>query len=258
MAELPDLAVFAGILSRRFVGKTLKELNVKVTKKLNVPIAELESAIVGKKLLAVTRYGKTLHFDFEGKNIIQVHLMLRGELVLLDQKQVRPKFEIVGLHFTGGEGFAVVDLLKQASTTLNPETVTVPDALEMKFDYFQAVLAKRKKLLKEVLMDQKIMRGIGNSYADEILWHARISPFSIANTLPAKAVKQLFKSLVTVLEKAITEIAEENGDELRGELRDFMKVHGAKIEKSPTGAAIKSEKIKGRTSYYTHEQQLYT
>jgi formamidopyrimidine-DNA glycosylase len=68
----------------------------------------------------------------------------------------------------------------------------------------------------------------------------------------------LFISLGTVLKEAIGTIAKENGDELRGELRDFMKVHGAKIEKSPSGAALKSEKIGGRTSYYTDEQKLYS
>ena len=106
-------------------------------------------------------------------------------------------------------------------------------------------------------MDQHLIRGIGNSYADEILWHAKVSPFSIAKAIPEKVVKVLFKSLGHVLNTAIKEIREENGDELRGELRDFMKVHGAKLEKSPTGAEIKSDKIGGRTSYFTDEQELY-
>lgn len=64
MAELPDLEVFAQIISRKFKGKTLKELQVKVAKKLNVTAAELKDKLEGKKLSAVSRYGKTLHFHF--------------------------------------------------------------------------------------------------------------------------------------------------------------------------------------------------
>jgi formamidopyrimidine-DNA glycosylase len=257
MAELPDLSVFAGILTRRFAGKTLKSVDVKVAKKLKVTIDELKDAIEGKNLISVSRAGKTLQLHFANETVLGIHLMLRGELVLIDKENDDPKFEIIGFHFAGGAGFAVVDQLKQATPTLNPELPKSPDALDLELDYFVALLAKKKTLVKEVMMDQKLMRGIGNSYADEILWHAKISPFSVSNAIPLKEVKQLFKSIKIVLEKAIEEITKENGDELRGELRDFMKIHGAKIEKSPTGAKVKSEKIGGRSSYYTEEQELY-
>lgn len=146
---------------------------------------------------------------------------------------------------------------KMATLTLNPKENIVPDALAIDFESFAGILAKKRAVIKTVLMDQHAIRGIGNSYADEILWHAKISPMSIAKDIPAKEVKQLFKSLHFVLETAIREIAKENGDELRGELRDFMKIHGAKIKKSPTGAKVISEKIGGRKSYYTAEQKLF-
>ena len=257
MAELPDLEVFAQILSRRFKGKTLKELEVKVTKKLNVTAAQLKARLEGKKLSNVLRYGKTLHFHF-GKEILQVHLMLRGELEAIHSGSELPKYTILAFHFSGGEGFALVDSLRAATPTLNPDASKAPDALEMDEDYFTRVLFKSKKMVKEVLMDQKKIRGIGNSYADEILWDARVSPFSISSAIPEKILNKLFDSLKSVLKEAITAIAKENGDELRGELRDLMKVHGAKLKKSPSGAVVKSEKIGGRTSYYTDEQQLYS
>jgi formamidopyrimidine-DNA glycosylase len=257
MAELPDLAVFAQILMRRFGSKRLKEVEVKVDKKLKVSVSELKKSIEGEKLIDVQRYGKNLHFHFSGKHVLGLHLMLRGELQLLQKDADLPKHSIMSFHFTGGEGFAVVDVLKQATPTLNPVAVKTPDALEISAEEFSSLLSKRKKMVKEVLMDQKAIRGIGNSYADEILWDAKISPMSTAAAIPEKAVKKLFDSLHSVLKTAIKEIAKENGDELRGELRDFMKVHGAKIEKSPTGVKVKSEKIGGRSAYYTDEQHLY-
>ena len=256
MAELPDLEVFAQIISRRFKGKTLEELEVQVAKKLNVTASELKAKLEGKKLSKVSRYGKTLHFHF-GDEVLQVHLMLRGELEALHNGSELPKYVILAFHFIRGEGFAVVDILKAATATLNPIPAKAPDALEMEVGYFQETLSKSKKLIKEVLMDQKKMRGIGNSYADEILWDAKISPFSRSSAIPKPQVKKLYSSLSSVLKQAIGFIADANGDDLKGELRDGMKVHGASIEKSPTGAVIKSQKIGGRTSYYTNEQKMF-
>ncbi len=258
MAELPDLTVFAQILSRKFKGKTLKEIDVKVAKKLKVPVPALKEALEGKKLLEISRAGKTLQFHFSGDRVLGLHLMLRGELKQLEKGDELPRFTVFAFHFSGGEGFAVTDILKQATPTLDPEKPKAPDALEISEADFVALLLKRKKMVKEVLMDQKAIRGIGNSYADEILWHSRVSPFSTASAIPAPTVKKLYKSLHSVLAAAIDFIANENGDELKGELRDAMKVHGTKIKKSPTGAEVKSEKISGRSAYYTEEQTLYS
>lgn len=257
MAELPDLTVFAQILTSRFAGKILKQVEVKVAKKLKVPVNELQKAIEGKKLDEVVRYGKTLQFKFSGKQVLGLHLMLRGELELLEKDANLPRHSVMAFHFNSGGGFVVVDILKQATPTLNPVSVSAPDALDISERDFAALLGKRKKIIKEVLMDQKAIRGIGNSYADEILWDARVSPMSIASALPNKVVGTLYHSMTTVLKEAIAVIAKENGDELRGELRDFMKVHGARIEKSPTGAKVKSEKIGGRSAYFTDEQKIY-
>ena len=257
MAELPDLTVFAQILSRRFTEKTLKKIEFKVTKKLNLTVDEVKKALEGKKLIKITREGKTLHFHF-GKHVLGLHLMLRGELEVLEKGSPLPKYTVFALFFSEGEGFAVTDILKQATPTLDPELAKSPDAMEIVEADFVALLSKRKKMVKEVLMDQKVLRGIGNSYADEILWDARISPFSISSAIPKPQVEKLYRSMKSVLLKAIDFIAKENADELKGELRDAMKVHGAKLDKSPTGAAILSEKIGGRTAYYTAEQKVYS
>ncbi|RFZ92912.1 formamidopyrimidine-DNA glycosylase [Mucilaginibacter conchicola] len=256
MAELPDLTVFAQILTRRYAGKVLESLEVTETRKLNVSAAELRKALEGKKLDSVSREGKTVQLHFSGGHVLGLHLMLRGELVALTDGE-KPRFQILAFHFKGGSGFAVVDLQKQATPALQPAAVSVPDALAMDEAYFTELLARKKTVIKTLLMDQKQLRGIGNSYADEILYHAGISPFSVANLIPAKVVKKLFKSIRVILRKAIDEIAEANGDELRGELKDFMQVHGATLKETAKGEAIKSEKIGGRMTYYTESQELF-
>ncbi|MFA6245530.1 MAG: DNA-formamidopyrimidine glycosylase family protein [Mucilaginibacter sp.] len=256
MAELPDLTVFAQILTRKYAGKKLQALDVTVPKKLNVSEAELKSALVGRELMGVRREGKTLQFDFSGDQVLGLHLMLRGELVALQNGEA-PRFQILAFHFSDKEGFAVIDLQKQATPTLQPKPAAAPDALNLKESAFKSLAAKKRTSIKTLLMDQKMVRGIGNSYADEILYHAGISPFSTAKAIPEKAMARIFKSIYIVLEKAIEDIAEANGDELKGELRDFMAVHDPKRKTTEKGEEIKTDKIGGRTTYYTSSQELY-
>jgi formamidopyrimidine-DNA glycosylase len=256
MAELPDLSVFAAILTRRFKGKTLEELDVTVSKKLNVSVEALKSALEGRELTAVKREGKTLQFHFSGDQILGMHLMLRGELVSLEGDET-PKFQIMAFHFKMAGGFALVDMQKIATPTLQPQAVKAPDALNLDKAAFKALLAKKRTVIKTLLMDQQVMRGIGNTYADEILHHADISPFSTANAIPAKAADKLYSSIKTVLEKAIQDIGEANGDELKGELRDFLEVHNPNLKTTSIGEVIKHEKIGGRTTYYTDSQELF-
>jgi formamidopyrimidine-DNA glycosylase len=256
MAELPDLTVFSHILSRKFKGRVLDKLEVTETRKLNVSAEALKSALQGRELTGVERSGKTLLFHFSGGQILGLHLMLRGELVELNDEQP-PRFQILAFRFKGGSGFAVVDLQKQATPTLQPVPVASPDALELDADYFVQLLAKKRTVIKTLLMDQKLMRGIGNSYADEILYAARISPFSIAKAIRPKAVKKLFAAIISVLEMAIAEIGSANGDELKGELKDFMRVHSPALKVTAKGEPVKTEKIGGRTTYYTDSQELF-
>jgi formamidopyrimidine-DNA glycosylase len=200
MAELPDLSVFAATLSRKFTGKTLSYVEVKYPKKLNVSASELQSALEGKKLDKVERYGKTLRFHF-GDQVLGLHLMLRGDLFDVAKGEDYEKSSILRFMFSGDKGFEVRDFQKQATPTLNPPDAKSPDALEIDLDSFSELLSKKNGKVKEVLMDQKQIRGIGNAYSDDILWHARISPFSVASAIPEKQVQQLFKSMREVLEK---------------------------------------------------------
>ncbi|TCD26551.1 formamidopyrimidine-DNA glycosylase [Pedobacter psychrodurus] len=256
MAELPDLTVFAQILERRYKGKTLATLEISVAKKINVPAKELRTALEGRELLHVKRVGKTLQLYFSGNQILGLHLMLRGELSAIENDEPS-RFQIIGFHFEGGEGFAVIDMQKQATPTLNPNPVAVPDALEITEKEFLKLLSGKRTLIKTLLMDQKSITGIGNSYSDEILYHSGISPFSIAKAIPEQHARELYKSISKVLHTAIEKIDKENGNELKGELRDFMKIHGASIKKGPKGEEILSEKIGGRKTYYTKGQELF-
>ncbi|MEJ7557981.1 MAG: DNA-formamidopyrimidine glycosylase family protein [Pedobacter sp.] len=255
MPELPDLEIFAANLEKQFKNKTLDKLEVVVAKKLNATVTELKEAFEGKKLQAVLREGKTLQLHFSGGQVLGLHLMLHGAIRLLEEDN-EVRFKILEFHFKNHKGFALTDFQKQATPTLNPPDSDVPDALSKDFNitYFKQLLSKKKTSIKQVLMDQKLIRGIGNTYADEILWDAKISPFSIAKAIPEMKVKDLYQSIEAVLRKEIMQLTRAIPDSFDTEVKDFLKIHNPDLKQSPTGHEIKIDKNAGRKTYYTIEQ----
>lgn len=256
MPELPDLQVFSKNLSKTFVGKTLRKINVRNSKKLKVSPAKLSDSLEGQRLSAIKRVGKELHFEFNNGQVLGLHLMLRGNLYKFEEKNTQ-KYTIIELLFSEDSGLAMADFQGQATPTLNPEDRDAPDALFLNLKYLKEHLSKSKAVIKNVLLDQHVIRGIGNAYADEILWEARISPFSVSSKIPEDAVKNLLKAMKSVLRRAEKSILKTNPDIITGEIRDFMLIHNSKKKNSPTGSPIKVKASGARKTYYTNEQVTY-
>src|SRR5204863_491979 len=103
---------------------------------------------------------------------------------------------------------------------------------------FLANALKSRSTIKNVLLDQKVIRGIGNAYADEILWDAGISPFSVGNKIPPAYIRALAKSIKKVLKNAEKQIRKHHPDIIAGEVRDFLFIHNAQKKESPGGVTI--------------------
>lgn len=258
MPELPDLEVFAANLERRFKNKKLARLDVVVDKKLNVSTKEVKEKLTGQTVKAVKREGKTLQLHFSNDNVLGLHLMLHGRLQDVTET-TDLKHAIIVLLFEGGNAFALTDFQKAATPTLNPQQSTIPDALsdQITENYLQEKLAKKKTPIKTVLMDQHTIRGIGNTYADEILWEARISPMSTSKAIPVTKVRELHQVIRKLLKQEIAHIRKMLPNELGGEIKDFLKIHGPRIVASPTGKKIMVNEVGGRKTYYTEEQELF-
>jgi len=257
MPELPDLQVFSHNLTRLFKSKKLEKIEIKVAQKLNVPEKQVQDALEGSKLDKVVRVGKELQFEFDNNHVLATHLMLHGELQQFD-KTNNHKFTIVEMLFEGNKGLVLTDFQKAATPTLDPEKLDTPDALEFEEKYLEDKLSKTKTPVKTVLMDQKVLRGIGNAYADEILYDAKLSPFSVSNKIPAARVKQLAKSIKKVLEDAEKQILKNTPDIISGEFRDFMQVHQPRKKQTPAGEMIHQKPLGSRKTYYTEEQELFS
>jgi formamidopyrimidine-DNA glycosylase len=258
MPELPDLNVFARNLDKELAGRKVKRIEVENKRKLKIPVSKLKKGIEGSKLKKIYREGKELRYEFTNGNILGMHLMLHGNLDLHDDKTER-KNTIVEMHFDKDRVLALTDYQGAANIALNPVVKDAPDALsgEVDYKYLKEKLSKKRTTIKTFLMDQKMIRGIGNAYADEILWKTGIHPESICNKIPDDKIRKLAKDIKTVLKDAEKQILKIKPGTISGEERSFLKIHNSKKTKSPTGAKIQNKKLSSRITYYTGEQELY-
>jgi formamidopyrimidine-DNA glycosylase len=258
MPELPDLQVFSRNLNKALKGKTLEKIRVVNGSRLKVNASALNKGLAGRKLLEVYREGKQMRFRFDKDMILGMHLMLHGKLYLAE-KNDEPKSIIASLIFDDGTTLHLTDFQGMAQLSLNPEENDAPDALSKKMtaSFLKKIMAATRKTVKDVLLDQQLIRGIGNAYADEILWQARISPFSKADKIPPAKVTALATAIKKVLTTAEKNILKHDPDIIAGEIRDFLVIHNAKKKTSPGGKAIKHTAERSRKTYYTDEQELY-
>ena len=183
--------------------------------------------------------------------------MLTGRFSMVkDSDSVR--FKVLTMVFDDGTSLVVNDPKKLVTVKLNPIPSTVPDALEVNGTYLRRKISERPRTLaKAFLIDQAIIRGIGNAYADEILWQARISPKSAVGKIPDHVIEELLASISSVLTWAVQEIKRESPQIISGEVRNFLHVHQPKRSESPTGHRIIKAKVASRPTYFTAEQVLY-
>jgi formamidopyrimidine-DNA glycosylase len=256
MPEIPDLNIFQKNLSKGLTGKTLAKLTVLVPRRLKVPESELKEAFEGHQLVGISREGKELHFAFKNGHVLGLHLMLHGTMFWYD-KENESKFTIAELLFSDGTGLAITDWQKAVILTLDPKPTKVPDAMAMPAGYLKTALNKISHPIKTVLTEGKIVRGIGNAYVDEILYEAKISPFSIANKIPEEKIVVLTNAIETVLTNAENHIMRNFPDTITEKERDFLQVHRPKQKLTLAGEAIQIAEIHKRKTYYTENQELF-
>ncbi len=258
MPELPDLTVFAMNLTSRLKGKEIKAVDFYELKRLNVTTDKLQESICNTAIREINRAGKEIEFVFSNDARLLVHLMLSGGFSIVKDVQ-NIKFKIITLTFSDGNSLVINDPKGLVTLTINPIPSKVPDALDVSPGYLkEKILEKRRTVIKAFLIDQKIVRGIGNAYADEILWKAKISPKSIVGKLPDKVIDELLSSTRDVLLDAIEQIKKIKPDIISGEVREFLQVHNPGRRTSPTGYPIVKEQIASKTTYFTNEQILYS
>jgi formamidopyrimidine-DNA glycosylase len=205
--ELPDIVVYIESLEKRVCGSTLERVRVASPFLLRTAVPPL-SSVEGKKVVELRRLGKRICFGLEGDLWLVLHLMIAGRLHWYAERAKAAKGRSVAVFefSTGSLTLTEAGTQKRASLhvvqgeagldNLNPGGLEVFDATEAEFAH---ALRAKNHTLKRALTDPRILSGIGNAYSDEILFSARLSPFTLTQKLGDDEVKQLFAAIKSTL-----------------------------------------------------------
>ena len=241
MPELPEVEALAEFLREHAVGAVVGRVDVaalSVLKTFDPPITALQ----GRDVTGAARFGKHLALDCSGLWLV-THLSRGGWLRWTDNPSVAPPKPGKGplalrVHFFTPEGATPAFDLTEAGTKKrlavwlvhDPQEVEGiarlgPDALAVTEPEFAALLSTTSARIKNALVDQSLLAGVGNAYSDEILHTAKISPFATSRTLPEDQVHVLYDAMRSVLTDAVDRSLGKDAARLKGEKRSGMRVH---------------------------------
>jgi formamidopyrimidine-DNA glycosylase len=223
MPELPEVETVARDLRPRLVGATIvgARTNWARTLRSQDPVA-FEAAVAGREILAVGRRGKQLVIELSGDAALTIHLKMTGQLFVVpastpedpyvrlvlelgDRREVHfrdiRKFGKIGLYGRDPATRELVDEVGGAAVfaSIGPE----PLAETFTLRDFRQRLRRRKGRLKPLLVDQSFLAGVGNIYADEALWRARLHPLRPAPSLQPPDERRLYEGIRAVLAEAV-------------------------------------------------------
>lgn len=258
MPELPEVETVRRGLERLVLGRTILSVEVKVPKMVKTSYQSFLNELPGQRIQAMRRRGKYLIFDF-GQLIMISHLRMEGKYLLFtDQVPTNKHFHLFfklddgsTLVYQDVRKFGTFDLLSKnqeeayfTKKKLGPE----PTKKVFKYASFERALMRSDKPIKPLLLDQKLVAGLGNIYVDEVLWAAKVHPEKPARELSKAAMKRVHDQTIAILQLGI----EKGGSTIRtyrnalgedGTMQDYLQVYGKTGQPCPRCASM-IEKIK--------------
>jgi formamidopyrimidine-DNA glycosylase len=237
MPELPEVETIKRQLERLITGKRL----------------------AGKEIKGLRRRAKILIVDFNDGSSLIFHLKMTGQLIFNGQPGPHTRHIF---KFDDGSQLVFNDMRKfgwwkKIQNTEILEKSFGPEANRASLDNFKKIASKRPKAkIKQLLMDQKMIAGIGNIYSDEILFASKVHPFKLAGKLKAEEIRKIWKNTKTVLEKAILLHGTSERNYLdafgqKGSYLSSLRVYGKEGERCfKCPGKIKRVKIGGRSAYF--------
>ena len=234
MPELPEVETIRRDLEKDVAGKRIKAVEATGVRSIrrHAQKKEFVERLVGRKLLAVQRRGKYLLFRLDGGDVLVVHLGMSGQLLRArSPREPMPKHTHVVLTFTQGGQLRYVDP-RTFGEQVVPELAHLGfDPLEdvMSWTHFGERLHSRRTRLKTLMMDQRFLAGIGNLYADEILWAAGLRHDRSSDSLSSQEVRRLYRAMTETLQDAIkhrgSSLSDAQYRDPFGEVGDYQNQH---------------------------------
>jgi formamidopyrimidine-DNA glycosylase len=232
--ELPDVTVYVESIERRIAGATLNRirfLSPFVLRSVDPAPADVE----GKRVTGVRRIGKRIVIALEGDLFIVIHLMIAGRFRWNEKPPGKIglavfEFSSGNLLMTeaGSKRRASIHLVRgeEALAKVDPGGLEV---IDLPLDAFRAALTRERHTLKRTLTDPHVFSGIGNSYSDEILHRARLSPVQLTTNLDDEEIERLWRATRETLIDWTDRLRRETGEGFPVKVtafRDGMAVHG--------------------------------
>ena len=211
MPELPEVETVVRALRRPLIGRVVTAVRTDWPRQIKTPSLDaLQNRIVGCQFVAINRRAKYLVFTLTKGETLIIHLRMSGHLAVVNgqeqaDKHVHTVFELDNgqeLRFRDIRKFGTVHLVKNPAIVLGK---LGPEPLEDDFTpvVLQELLNGRSRAIKPLLLDQHRVAGIGNIYADEALFHAKIRPTRPANSLSHSDIKAIHTAIQKVLRLGI-------------------------------------------------------
>jgi formamidopyrimidine-DNA glycosylase len=268
MPELPEVETIARSLEPAVRGRTIAGIDLLYRPLLRKGGEKKLAALKGRRILGVRRRGKMLLVECEGARTLVFHLKMTGQFLVTGGGESRDKHTRLVMRFEDGKsevrfhdvrkfGFLLC-IDGPAERSCGELACLGPEPLEVGLAEFVGILKRRKGRIKSLLLDQTKIAGIGNIYADEMLFDSGIHPETSAASLRADAVARLHDSMKKILTLAIEANGSTLGDSRyrdaegnAGSFQEFHKVYGREGEPCfACGTSVKMKRIGGRSSHF--------
>ena len=280
MPELPEVETVRVGLSRLIIGRVISGAITDTPKSFPNADADVQGFLVGAKILEVRRRAKVLIIELSTKYSLVIHLKMTGQLVYVGTERFgagHPNESLIGqlpdkstrvtVTFEDGSSLFFNDQRKFGWMRLMPTAEIEnldffkkvgPEPLGADFTWQQLRdrLQRRKgTTIKAAILDQSVVAGIGNIYADESLWGAKIHPSTLVKNVPASKVKPLFAAIQAVLTRSIAEGGSSdknyvNAEGKRGNYLTFASVFRREGQPCPRcGTTVIKTRVAGRGTH---------
>jgi len=269
MPELPEVETIRRQLNRAVRGKRIEKIDVRFSGRINMSVAGFRKQLEGRTIESVGRRAKILILHLSGGVSVVTHLKMSGKLLLVEPDHKPGKHTHIVFRLSDGQVLFFDDMrkfgyMKVVDTAELEEKIFKPAGLgiepmteQFTVDAFAECLRRHPRAtLKPLLLSQKCVVGVGNIYADESLWKAKIRPDRKAGELSDGEIRKLHDAIKSILAKSI-EVGGTSFDQYRdtaggrGGFVKLLKVYGRDGQQcAGCKAVIKKMRLGGRGTHF--------
>lgn len=267
MPELPEVETIRYDLNKVFTGYQIKNISGNTAKILQPSLKEVKEQIEGLTIRNFKRRAKLLIVELNKDWDLLIHLKMSGRLLIRDPQDsedlwtrvvitLKKKAVVKELRFADQRKFGYIKLIKKEDLPNIIKSYGPEPFVDFNLQVLEKIFKSNRRAIKKVLMDQSLISGIGNIYANDALFLAKIYPEVSANKLNQNQIKNLFKAIEKVLRKGLKYRGASDNSYLdafgkKGQYQEHFLVYGKNREKCPNcGNIIQKMVVGGRGTFY--------